>query len=174
MCFSYRKTPFLNLSASRSDASSTLFARITHCLITGFVRLVLQEFIVHIALVSLYVYISGSSTSNYLGYLRNARMCRSICISILRVWMNSVQPLICKRCVHLHAFIISLLLHQWIPHSFMISLQLHQWIPHAFMISLLLYQWICRAFIICLLLLQWISLWRLPTLLAIIVAVALG
>ena len=53
----------------------TLFARITQCLITGFVRLVLQEFIVHIALDSLYVYISGSSTSNSLGYLRNARMC---------------------------------------------------------------------------------------------------
>ena len=29
----------LNLSASRSDASSTLFARITHCLITGYDRL---------------------------------------------------------------------------------------------------------------------------------------
>ena len=48
---------------------------VSHTFITGFVRLVLQEFIVHIALVSLYVYISGSSTSNYLGYLRNARMC---------------------------------------------------------------------------------------------------
>ena len=40
-----------------------------------FDRLVLQEFIVHIALDSLYDYISGSSTLNYLGYLCNARMC---------------------------------------------------------------------------------------------------
>ena len=54
---------------------NTLFARITQCLITGFDRLVLQDFIVHIALDSLYDYVSGSSTSNYLGYLRNARMC---------------------------------------------------------------------------------------------------
>ena len=88
--------------------------------------------------------------------------------------MDSVQPLICKGCVNPHAFIISLLLHQWFPHAFMMSLLLHQWIPHAFMISLLLHQWIRHAFIMSLLLLQWISLWRLPTLPAIIVAVALG
>ena len=48
--------------------------------------------------------------------------------------MDSVQHLICKGCVNPHAFIISLLHHQWIPHAFMISLLLQQWIPHAFMI----------------------------------------
>ena len=61
--------------------------------------------------------------------------------------MDSVQPFICKGCVNPHAFIISLLLHQWLPHAFMIYLLLHQWIPHAFMISLLLHQWIRRAFL---------------------------